>query len=110
MEIHQQYEVCGNCGGDAIFAIRMNGPKQMSLWTLPLIPTGVRIDAWLCRKCLEETVPRPARVQLQRLHPVRPNYPIELVADLDPATGQRRPARNRSHFRKPARRRNRRFK
>jgi hypothetical protein len=58
MEMHRQDEVCGNCGGDAIFAIRVNSPKEMSLWNLPLIPTGVRIDAWLCRKCLEETVPR----------------------------------------------------
>lgn len=58
MEMHRQDEVCGNCGDDAIFAIRMNSPREMSLWNLPLIPTGARIDAWLCRKCLDEAVPR----------------------------------------------------
>ena len=43
---------CGNCGGVATHAIRSNGPKSLSIWMLVLMPTGNRIDAYLCRPCL----------------------------------------------------------
>jgi len=43
---------CGNCGKAATHALRSNGHRSLSIWMLVLIPTGVRIDAYLCRPCL----------------------------------------------------------
>lgn len=47
---------CGNCGRDATHGVRLNGPKDMSVWMLVLVPTGARIDAYLCHECLTELV------------------------------------------------------
>jgi hypothetical protein len=47
---------CGNCGRPATHGIRVNGPKDLSVWMLVLVPTGARVEAFLCRECLTELV------------------------------------------------------
>jgi hypothetical protein len=52
MEMCREFHKCANCGEPATHAIRLNAPTSMSVWNMPLMPTGARIDAWLCRPCL----------------------------------------------------------
>jgi hypothetical protein len=44
--------LCGNCGAVATHGVRSNGPKDLSVWMLVMVPTGARVEAFLCRECL----------------------------------------------------------
>lgn len=46
---------CGQCRASSWWAVRDDG-GSWSVWPRTILPTGVRIDAWLCGLCLREVV------------------------------------------------------
>jgi hypothetical protein len=70
---------CGHCAGfTTSWAVRDDG-GSWTVWPKHIIPTGARIDAWLCGVCLKAVI----------MSSVQPILGMRLMSTFQTATGKR---------------------